>query len=205
MVEFENEEFIFRMILIGIYSIFTIIRIRYRRIAKNNGVIKEKDNATQKLLFAMMAYEVLTFIAFVFLYNWIPWEIAHIPFPLWLRWMGLPLGLGAIVYFIIVHEALGKNFSPKLRIKKEQTLITHGPYKHIRHPMYVAFFLLHLAVFFIVANWIIGISWNIFLFTIIAIRVKPEEKLMIERFGKEYEEYIERTRRFLPIKKKTRI
>jgi len=198
----EEIEFFFRMVLIGIYSIFTIVRIHYRRIAKNNGVIIEKDNATQKLLFIMMIYEVLSFIGYVFFYDLMHWVIAHIPLPLWLRGIGLPLGLGSILYFIIVHEALGKNFSTTLKIKKTQTLVTHGPYKRIRHPMYLAFFFLHIAVFLIVANWIIGISWNLFLITIIAIRVRPEEKMMLERFGKDYENYMKRTGRFFPRFKK---
>ena len=195
---FNDEEFIFRMILVGIYTLFSIIRIHFRVLAKNNTTIQEKNNITQKLLLAMMIYEVLTFIAFVFFYSYIPWDFAHIRIPVWLRLLGLPVGLAAIVYFVIIHRALGKNFSPKLRIKKEQTLITTGPYKRIRHPMYVAFILLHIAVFLIVANWIIGVTWNVFIILIIAIRVKPEEKMMEERFGDEYSEYMKRTGRFLP-------
>lgn len=193
-----SEEFIFRMVLIGIYVIFSIIRFRYRWLAKNNSIITEKNRVTQNLLLAMMIYEVLTFIAYVFFYEWIPWDIAHIAIHSWLRWIGLPLGIGSLIYFVIIHEALGKNFSPKLRIKKEQTLITTGPYKRIRHPMYVAFLLLHIAVFLIVSNWIIGITWMVFLLTIIIVRVKPEEDMMLERFGDEYKEYMSHTGRFLP-------
>jgi protein-S-isoprenylcysteine O-methyltransferase Ste14 len=204
MVDRDGIEFTFRMVLVSLYLVFSMVRFRYRKIAKSNGIIIEKNNATQKLLLAMMIYEIITFIAFVFLYQWIPWDIAHIQIPLWLRWIGLPIGLGAIIYFIIIHEALGKNFSPKLRIKKEQTLVTTGPYKRIRHPMYVAFFILHIAVFLIVANWIIGISWIVFLLVIIIIRIKPEENMMLVRFGKEYEEYMKRTGRFFTkLKKKT--
>ncbi len=199
MVFIFSEEFVFRMILVGIYVIFSIIRFRYRWLAKNNSIITEKNSVTQNLLLAMMIYEILTFIAYVFFYKWIPWEITHIAqIPSWLRWIGLPLGIGALIYFIIIHEALGKNFSPKLRIKKEQTLITSGPYKRIRHPMYVAFLLLHIAVFLIVSNWIIGVTWMVFLITIIIVRVKPEEDMMLERFGDEYSQYMKRTWRFFP-------
>ncbi len=37
-----------------------------------------------------------------------------------------------------VQWALGSNFSPLLRIKKEQTLVCEGPYARVRHPMYAA-------------------------------------------------------------------
>ena len=198
MVDFSDTEFVFRIMLIVLYSIFSVIRIVYRIISVNNVNTKNERNNTEILLLIMMIYEVLSFVAFVFFHKWIPWEVTHIPLPLWLRWIGLPIGLVSIVYFIIIHQALGKNFSPKLRVKKEQVLITHGPYKRIRHPMYVAFFLLHFAVFFIVANWIIGISWMLFLLIIVAFRVKPEEKMMIGRFGQEYTNYMEKTGRFFP-------
>ncbi len=37
-----------------------------------------------------------------------------------------------------VQWALGSNFSPLLRIKKEQTLVCEGPYARVRHPMYAS-------------------------------------------------------------------
>jgi protein-S-isoprenylcysteine O-methyltransferase Ste14 len=194
----DDEELIFRMVLVFLYTFFTIVRIYYRRKARNQTTIEEKTNLTQKLIFVMMVYEVSTFIAFVFFYPWIDWEVLHINYPVWIRWSGLPLGISAVIYFIIIHRTLGKNFSPKLQTKKEQTLVTTGPYKRIRHPMYLAFLLLHIAVFLIVANWIIGISWNIFIIAIIILRVKPEEEMMVKKFGKEYELYMIRTGRFIP-------
>ncbi len=37
-----------------------------------------------------------------------------------------------------VQWALGSNFSPLLRIKKEQTLVCEGPYARVSRPMYAA-------------------------------------------------------------------
>jgi protein-S-isoprenylcysteine O-methyltransferase Ste14 len=45
--------------------------------------------------------------------------------------------LGAAIWlFWRSHRDLGKNWSPSLEISAQQTLITHGVYRTIRHPMY---------------------------------------------------------------------
>jgi protein-S-isoprenylcysteine O-methyltransferase Ste14 len=61
-----------------------------------------------------------------------------------------------------------------------------------------AFYLLHIAAFFLTANWFIGLTWTISLTAVIAMRVKKEESMMIDKFGDKYRLYMERTGRFLP-------
>ena len=47
--------------------------------------------------------------------------------------------LGAAIWlFWRSHRDLGKNWSPSLEISAQQTLITHGVYRTIRHPMFNA-------------------------------------------------------------------
>ena len=77
-------------------------------------------------------------------------------------------------------------------------LVTDGPYRWIRHPMYTAFYVLHIAVFFLTANWFIGLTWLAGLTIIIVLRVKREEAMLLARFGDKYNSYMERTGRFLP-------
>jgi len=108
------------------------------------------------------------------------------------------LGVMALLLFLWIHRYLGSNLSVSLRIKDSQTLITDGPYRWIRHPMYTAFYLLHLATFLLTANWFIGVSWTVGLTIIIALRVRREEAMMINRFGDQYRLYMQQTGRFFP-------
>ena len=65
--------------------------------------------------------------------------------------------LGAAIWlFWRSHRDLGKNWSPSLEISAQQTLITHGVYRTIRHPMYASGWLLSLAQALVLQNWVAG-------------------------------------------------
>jgi hypothetical protein len=64
--------------------------------------------------------------------------------------------------------------------------------------MYTAFYILHIAAFFLTASWFIGITWITGLTLIVIIRVRREESMMIRRFGDDYRNYMKRTRPVFP-------
>jgi protein-S-isoprenylcysteine O-methyltransferase Ste14 len=121
-----------------------------------------------------------------------------VPLTLWMRWLGFPAGLSAIFLVHWVLKSLGQNFSTSLTIKEKQTLVTHGPYRRVRHPMYTAFILLWVAFLLLSANWFIGFTGiTAFVWTTV-IRTPKEEEMMSDRFGEEYLAYKQRTGRYLP-------
>ena len=81
---------------------------------------------------------------------------------------------------------------------KEQTLITSGPYRTIRHPIYTAFLLILGSTLLISANWLVGLCWIGMTMLEIVSRIRFEESLMVEYFGDEYRAYMQRTGRLLP-------
>ena len=121
-----------------------------------------------------------------------------IPLPLWMRWLGFPVGLCAIFLVHWVLKSLGQNFSTSLTIKEKQTLVTHGPYRRVRHPMYTAFILLWVAFLLLSANWFIGFTGIVAFVWTTVIRTPKEEEMMFDRFGEEYLAYKQRTGRYLP-------
>jgi protein-S-isoprenylcysteine O-methyltransferase Ste14 len=128
--------------------------------------------------------------------SWIAW--ANLPFPTWLRWLGF--GVWAISMPILwwIEISLGKNFNTTLHLREEHTLVTNGPFKYVRHPMYAAQIPLILSWLPASANWLIGLPGLIGGLLVFVLRIPQEEKVMLERFGKEYQDYMDRTRRFLP-------
>ena len=76
-------------------------------------------------------------------------------------------------------------------------LVKDGLYKYIRHPQYTGFFLIIIA-FLIQWPTIITLLMAPILFIVYNNLAKSEEKIMIEKFGSEYEDYIENTNRFIP-------
>jgi protein-S-isoprenylcysteine O-methyltransferase Ste14 len=129
-------------------------------------------------------------------------EWSTIPFPLWVRWAGIALGLFAVFLNAWSHKTLsqklGADFDPALRLLKVPALVTEGPYRIMRHPIYLAFLLMQVAVLLLTSNWFIGFCGLAIILSVIAIRVPEEEKMLIEQFGDEYRNYKNRTGSLLP-------
>ena len=107
------------------------------------------------------------------------------------------LSLDAIIFYLS-HKELADNWSPFVEIKEKQKLIKTGIYQYIRHPMYLSMWIFAFFEGLVLSNYFIEIfgiiTWgNLYFF-----RISNEEKIMIDTFGKEYEEYIENTGRILP-------
>ena len=96
------------------------------------------------------------------------------------------------------HSDLGTNWSITLEVREKHQLVTQGIYRTVRHPMYSALLLYSLGQALVVPNWIAGPSYAVAMSLLIALRLGPEERMMLEAFGKDYEAYKLRTKRLVP-------
>jgi protein-S-isoprenylcysteine O-methyltransferase Ste14 len=113
-------------------------------------------------------------------------------------WLGAFVALAAIAMFRLTHKALGRNWSVSLDVRENHQLVTRGIYRRLRHPMYTGFWLWAFAQALLLQNWIAGLA-GLFGFGILFFgRVASEEKMMLERFGDDYREYVSRTYRVIP-------
>ena len=100
--------------------------------------------------------------------------------------------------FARAHADLGTNWSITLEVREEHQLVTHGIYRAVRHPMYSALLLYSIGQALVIPNWIAGPSYGVAMTLLFAFRLGPEERMMLEAFGKDYEAYLERTKRLVP-------
>ena len=116
-------------------------------------------------------------------------------------WVGIP-GIGVLVLadwvFWKSHRDLGIHWSPTLELREGHRLVTAGIYRRIRHPMYLSIWLLVISQAMILPNYIAGFSGIAGFAILYFLRVGQEEKMMIDEFGSEYEQYMQRTGRLLP-------
>ena len=191
-------ELVSKVILIIVFSLFSIIRSIYYRRTKKAGHITviEEHKIYSIWLSVFICYEVFTFLLYIAFPPVLAW--AALSLPLWSRMLGSVLAIVALLWFVWIHRSLGSNHSSRLTIKDRQVLVTDGAYRLIRHPMYSAFYLLHIAVFFLTANWFIGLTWLAGLTITIGLRVRREEEMLSRRFGEQYDSYVRRTGRFVP-------
>jgi protein-S-isoprenylcysteine O-methyltransferase Ste14 len=117
------------------------------------------------------------------------------PIPLLLGVVCLAVGLWL---FARSHADLGTNWSITLEVREKHQLVTEGIYRTLRHPMYSALLLYSLGQALVVPNWIGGPSYGVAMALLFAFRLGPEERMMLEEFGKDYEVYKGRTKRLVP-------
>ncbi len=179
-------------------ALFGIVRLYYMRRGKESGEgISRGREDRLRLALITFCNSLGTIAGLVYVFAPQRIRLTALPMPVWSRWLGAALGIVDLLLFGWTHHALGRNWSARLLIKDQHTLVTNGPYRWVRHPMYTAIFGSWLAFFLISANWIIGIA-GLGMSIVVASRVDKEEALMIEEFGDQYRAYMQRTGRFLP-------
>ena len=117
--------------------------------------------------------------------------------PDWLRWAGVGLGITSLGLFAWTHAVLGRFWSSTLQLRAGHRLITVGPYARVRHPMYSAILGWLMSLGLVAANWTSFVLAALGTL-IVLIRIRREERMMLQHFGDEYREYIKRTGRLLP-------
>ena len=96
------------------------------------------------------------------------------------------------------RRMLGKHFTGDVRVSAEQPVIQQGAYRWVRHPSYTAGILMYLGTGIALTNWL---SAAIIVLTGAAAyvyRVRVEEQALRANLGGRYEEYMRRTKRFVP-------
>lgn len=82
--------------------------------------------------------------------------------------------------------------------RKDQQIISQGPYAMVRHPLYFGTFLLGLsfAAFLQSVSLLVGLLFAAIVY--LGITLPREEKRLVEIYGEAYRKYQERTPRFIP-------
>jgi protein-S-isoprenylcysteine O-methyltransferase Ste14 len=81
--------------------------------------------------------------------------------------------------------------------KSGHTLITTGPYRWVRHPLYSGLLNEAIGVSLFVANWFVA-STAAATWALLAYRTRIEEDKLVEEFGEEYKEYQRCVGMFVP-------
>jgi protein-S-isoprenylcysteine O-methyltransferase Ste14 len=114
----------------------------------------------------------------------------------WQFWLGLCLAvaaLGIAGWGAWTFMLAGTNIPPD---KPALKIVTHGPYRVTRNPMYVGFLLLLAAI-----GLIFALEWALLLWPVLALTlhygvILREERYLTKKFGAPYETYLEATRRY---------
>ena len=112
--------------------------------------------------------------------------------------------LGLILFFLgfvlrkWAIQTLGRFWSVRVEVRKDQPLIKRGPYRYCRHPNYLAI-ALEVVGFCLVANayltlLVSAVGYGVVLFR----RIQLEELVLIKKYANRYRIYIKKTDALIP-------
>jgi protein-S-isoprenylcysteine O-methyltransferase Ste14 len=171
----------------------------YRRRARVEGETIPRRRETPLLLAGRALVALPLFLAIItYVVNppWMGW--AELPLPDWTRWGGVVLGLLTMPAARWVFTSLGRNVSETVLTKSHHELVTTGPYRWIRHPLYTTGIALVLTIGLMAANWFILLFGLVTLASVRFVVIPLEERELVMKFGDDYRAYMQRTGRLLP-------
>jgi protein-S-isoprenylcysteine O-methyltransferase Ste14 len=129
--------------------------------------------------------------------------LLHLVFPIHILPTTLARGIGVVCVLVsfplalLTLRALSRARTPVDPMKPTTALVTEGPFRYSRNPIYVALTLLYLGVAFLVNAW-----WILLLVVpvLVVIRygvIAREEAYLTRKFGDAYRQYTAQVRRWL--------
>lgn len=196
----------FLLVCLGCFfsvNLHSVLVVRKRRIGEKSFAEVEHPSSfsvglavvgTFAYFLEAFAYLFLVFSGLIYTLHGFPIDFP-LSFTLYIQVLGLIFSSAG--YFLFIWSVIARGrYSVSWEMPQNQRLVTWGPYRYVRHPSYLGYFLMFFGLFCL---------WsNVFtVFPLVAIpgyfRVASEEEgLLKQRFGEEYVEYQRKTGRFVP-------
>jgi protein-S-isoprenylcysteine O-methyltransferase Ste14 len=190
-----DRHWIAKLVILLASIVMVVIRAPHGQRSRTVPVIRSRKGLLEIVLLT------IAWIAFFLPLVWIAtpaFAFAEYPLhtiPLVIGVLCLVLGLWL---FHRSHADLGTNWSITLEVRENHQLIRDGVYRWVGHPMYLALLIYSVGQMLVIPNWFVGPSYGIAMILLFSLRVGPEERMMLEVFGKEYEAYRSVTKRLVP-------
>lgn len=118
------------------------------------------------------------------------------------RWVTFALGLTLMWLGVGLRQwavwTLGRSFTVVVRVTDQQSVVDHGPYRWVRHPSYTGLMLTLVGLGVALGNWLSLLGLLVLPLAGILVRIRVEERAMLEALGEPYREYAAGRRRLVP-------
>lgn len=180
------------------YAIWLILIVFWLVLSRNVKVTVRRQAALPRLLNLALLYAAAALLAGPFVpVHWLTLRI--LPGSHWRLWCGIGalLTLLGVLFTIWARIYIGRNWSSVAAVKANHELITSGPYRWVRHPIYSGLVLGFLGTAIAIGQWRGALAVALSLIAIVQ-RIVIEERLMREQFGAVYDAYAQRVRALVP-------
>ncbi len=110
--------------------------------------------------------------------------------------VGFLLCLCGFAFAIWARLHLGRNWGQPMTLKQGHELVTTGPYRFVRHPIYTGILLAMLGSTIVTPFWVVAFVCLTGYFVYSA---RTEERIMTGQFPGQYPEYKKRTKMLVPL------
>jgi protein-S-isoprenylcysteine O-methyltransferase Ste14 len=127
-----------------------------------------------------------------------PFALLGAPCEIALAVLAAALAVTSAGMLLAALRTLGLHWTWPARLVEGHRLVTQGPYRLVRHPIYTALFGLSLATALANSRWTALGPFVVAFLIGTAIRVRGEDRLLREAFGTEFEAYARRVPALVP-------
>jgi protein-S-isoprenylcysteine O-methyltransferase Ste14 len=141
--------------------------------------------------YRFVAFECILALIFLQADVWfsMPLRIAQI-----ISWAALAGSLLLALHGFRILSTIG---APEQDIENTTTLVTTGAYRYIRHPLYASLLLFGIGAFLKQISLLSGFL-TLTLFSAVYMTARIEERSNQDRFGEDYDDYMKRSKMFIP-------
>ncbi len=126
-----------------------------------------------------------------------------VPFPTWIRAIGLGIGVAGVTIFMISVLTMRDSWRAGVPESRETELVTSGIYQISRNPAFLGFDLVYIGILFMFFNWgLFVVSAAAMLMFHLQI-VNVEEEFLLASFGEDYIAYKSTVNRYFGRRRKS--
>ena len=188
----------FRIIGALLFLAGVSISFYFRRKSETQGdKVAFEAEGTFVMIALRLAGMAMWFSVLIWLINprWMAW--AQLDIPSGFRWFGVALGFLCLPLTYWLFSSIGTNITQTVETRADHQLVTSGPYRYVRHPLYTVGMAMFFAFALMASNWFIALATALVL-VMLLIRLPKEEQKLIDRFGEQYRQYMQQTGKLFP-------
>ncbi len=188
----------FRMTLLALLAISMPISAYYRIKADKAGGEVSRASEPPAIRWSINGFGFAfmgTFLAYMIDPSWVAW--GRLEIPRWIRWIGAGVGVVSIPALWWILSNLGTNITRTVVVRENAYLVTTGPYRFVRQPLYSFLAVSCIWLCVMIASWTMA-AMLVGAVTALFFRTRIEEENLIVKFGDDYRDYMATTGQFFP-------
>lgn len=175
-----------------VYLISEVLLTVTRRLRSHTGT--KQDRSTLGVLWLVITASVAAGI-----YVARHWPIGTLAHGRAVAYAGVALFVAGLVLRWWAIITLGRFFTVDVTIEKDHELVERGPFRVVRHPSYSGVLLAFVGFALALGNWAALLVVLLPIFVAFIYRMKVEEEALSAALGSRYLEYMQRTKRLVPL------